>query len=49
MKCPCSLSNMLLQPTPCVIKDGLVFIGFKLDTGLVEMLGGRNLMLREEL
>lgn len=49
MKCPCSLSNMLLQPTPCVIKDGLVFIEFELNTGLVEMLSGRNLILVEEL
>lgn len=33
MKCPCSLSNMLLQPTPCVIRDGLVFCDLNLILG----------------
>lgn len=36
MKCPCSLSSMLLQPTPCVI-DGLVLMCSEFNIGLMEM------------
>lgn len=36
MKCPCSLSNMLLQPTPCVIKDGFVFIDVRWEKFNIE-------------
>lgn len=41
MKCPCSLSNMLLHPTPCVI-DGLVFMCFAFNIGLMEMWNGMD-------